>query len=196
MVDCFSPEYIAEVNRTARGSTGIGIAATVVRVIETMVANEIIPRPATMLDYGAGPKAIQATHFSHSGYDVTAYDVGSNTRDHLHDPDALSGQYDLVYASKVLNVQLYPECVDAVAAQIAGCVAPGGSAVVNYPHPQKSGLSDDGVAAILRGHFGRVDEICGENPRVWLCRDPGSARRSCRCPSVRRRPRAPTRRCR
>jgi hypothetical protein len=58
----------------------------------------------TFLDYGAGKKATQTKKLIEAGYDVTAYDMGNNVTE-LHDKNALKKEYDVVFASNVLNVQ-------------------------------------------------------------------------------------------
>ena len=58
----------------------------------------------TFLDYGAGKKATQTRKLIDAGYNVKAYDMGGNVTQ-FHDTKALNKEYDVVFASNVLNVQ-------------------------------------------------------------------------------------------
>jgi hypothetical protein len=102
------------------------------------VVGEMAKPGMTILDFGAGKEAIHVHMLRAKGLDVTAYDFGANVRLGLHDPDALSRQYDLVYASNVLNVQSSLEMLHGTVAQIAGATKDEGHVVVNLPRePRK-----------------------------------------------------------
>lgn len=58
-----------------------------------------------ILDYGAGKDAFGTMMLRDEGFNVTAYDVGENCIEGVHDPMALHKKYDLVFASNVINVQ-------------------------------------------------------------------------------------------
>ena len=58
----------------------------------------------SILDYGAGKKAVHTLSLREKGLNVTAYDIGQNTSN-VHTTKALDKTYDLVFASNVINVQ-------------------------------------------------------------------------------------------
>ena len=84
----------------------------------------------TFLDYGAGKKATQTRKLIEAGYDVTAYDMGGNVTE-LHDTDALNKQYDVVFASNVLNVQFTMEGIKQMLSEMNNCAKK--YIIFNYP---------------------------------------------------------------
>jgi hypothetical protein len=90
-----------------------------------------------ILDFGSGNPPTHGQALRKSGYDVTFHDHGDNFDPNVHDANALNQQYDVVLASKVLNVQPNPEALQATISQMAGCVKPNGVLLANYPEPHK-----------------------------------------------------------
>ena len=84
----------------------------------------------TFLDYGAGLKATQTKKLLEAGYKVTAYDMGGNVTE-LHDANALSKKYDVVFASNVLNVQFTMEGIEKMLSEMNGCSNK--YIIMNYP---------------------------------------------------------------
>lgn len=159
-------EQIAIANSTSRAAGAVGARALVPRVIR-----EIATPSERLLDFGAGHKAIHALSLRSEGYQVTAHEFGVNIDPKLHDPSALDHQYDLVYASNVLNVQSSDRMLRATITQIRGAVTPSGSAVVNYPiSPRKLDLKPSELQEALGGYFSRVERVAGTSSApVWRC---------------------------
>lgn len=121
-------EEVRIANSTSRSSPAVGMNAIVPKYVLS------IAKPSQkILDFGAGKTAMHTAMLRDNGLDVVAYDFGSNTGTNLHDPNALSKQYDIVYASNVLNVQSSPEMLQETLTQIFDVVKTGGVFIGNYP---------------------------------------------------------------
>jgi len=128
-----SPAEMAVATATARAAGAVGRRALVPRrVLE-------IARPGqSILDFGAGPKAMHTMMLRDAGLDVTAHEFPANARQGVHDPDALRWQYDIVMASNVLNVQSSNAMLQETIDQLVGLKQPGGVIVANFPEsPRK-----------------------------------------------------------
>ena len=162
-------DYIKAVNRTARAKGAIGSKAVVPQVVEKLAAKV---QPEEILDYGAGKAAQHALALRKKGWKVVAYDIGENVVADLHDPRALSRQYDIVYASNVLNVQPSKQHIEAVLAELRQVMKPGGQVVLNFPkQPRKSGLKDKDFEELLRKYFADVTVVKKKNNKVYVLSD-------------------------
>lgn len=154
-----SPAFVQVANRTARASGAVGGKALVPRHVESTV-----PKDASILDFGSGPAAAHSQSLRQKGFtNVTAYDFGANVKPGVHDPQALTKQYDHVFASNVLNVQSSPEMLQETIKQIRSTVRPGGKATVNLPSsPRKfEGLNAELVQQELESAFDSVKRVGG-----------------------------------
>ncbi len=146
----FSSDDIVIANRTYRKSVGKHSP-----IVPRLVRELFAPDYGTFLDFGAGTHAVQALELREEGYDVTAYDFGSNIGAEI-DESALDRQYDVVYASNVLNVQATEEMLRITLGQIRSVMK--GVAVMNYPSsPRKAELSSFEMVEILEEMFGSVE---------------------------------------
>lgn len=127
-------EMIDAANKTSRHSARVGMNAVVPRAIE-MIAD----KDNTILDYGAGSKAIHTNILRQKGFNVTAYDFGNNVDDELHSRNALDMKYDIVYASNVLNVQGSDHMLRHTLSQIRNAMNPNGIFVFNFPRSPRYG---------------------------------------------------------
>ncbi|MFA7628645.1 MAG: methyltransferase domain-containing protein [Candidatus Dojkabacteria bacterium] len=147
-----SVESIQRANRTSRGYGAVGSKAITPRYVESIASPS-----DKILDFGAGKGAVHAADLRENGLNVTAYDFGSNVRDGIHDPDALSREYDIVYASNVLNVQSGKEDLIETLEEIASAVRTGGRAVFNFPgSPRFLDMDAVGLAGEIRKVFGNA----------------------------------------
>ncbi|MDB5413213.1 MAG: hypothetical protein JWR10_1548 [Rubritepida sp.] len=168
----FPPEVLVA-NATARSGGAVGEFALV-----PAFAGRIALRGQSILDFGAGPQAIHAARLRAMGHQVTAHDFGENLVPGVHDPDALSRRYDVVFASNVLNVADTEALLQLTLSQIAGAVLPGGAAILNLPaEPRKRAWTgtrrdDDRLGTLLASRFGSVRRL----PRLWYCRAPREAK--------------------
>jgi hypothetical protein len=91
----------------------------------------------TILDFGAGNPPTHGMKLRKAGYQIDFYDHGKNFDPAVHTRDALQKKYDIVLASKVLNVQPNPEALQATLSQMRQAVKPDGVLLANYPEPRK-----------------------------------------------------------
>lgn len=91
----------------------------------------------TILDFGSGNPPTHGMKLRKAGYQIDFYEHGDNFDPQVHTKDALQREYDIVMASKVLNVQPNPEALQATLNQMRGAMKPDGVLLANYPEPRK-----------------------------------------------------------
>lgn len=124
----------------------------------------------TILDYGAGWKAYHARVFQSQNVNVVAYDFGRNFDPKLHCEHALSGLYEVVYASNVINVQFTPHALRRTFAQLALCTDPKGFCYYNYPRsPRLMNVGEQTMRDGVCFFFKYVFEV---RPGIWRCAGP------------------------
>ena len=101
--------YANIVTKTARYTGAVGKKAVVPRYVANIASFD-----DEILDFGSGSKAIHVQMLKNQGFNVTAWDLGKNFVKGIHSPDALKRQYDIVYASNVLNVQPSRKYLDII----------------------------------------------------------------------------------
>jgi SAM-dependent methyltransferase len=136
-----------------------------------LAGNAIVPRTARklakktnrLLDFGAGKTAIYTKRLRKAGYNVTAYDFGDNFDPNIHDRNALVRQYDIVFASNVLNVQSTRAALAKTIKQIKSTLKSNGIAIANYPaSPRKlEHIDGEAMQKILHNYFQSVEIIEG-----------------------------------
>jgi SAM-dependent methyltransferase len=150
----FTEKEVEVANATCRASVGRSLPITP-RIVAGIAA-----KADKILDFGAGTYATYTLELRKAGLDVTAHDFGDNWVKGLHDADALTRKYDIVFASNVLNVQSTVPMMENTLAIIATVLKPGGVFIANYPDkPRKLGWSPAQVRAALEKQFGKVDEL-------------------------------------
>lgn len=148
-------EMIQQANKTARSAGAVGANAVVPRIVASVAGSS-----QTILDYGAGPKAIHTKALRALGFNVTAYEFGDNCIDGVHDPYALDRKYDIVFASNVMNVQGSKEMAVATLQELKHAVAPLGSIILNFPKsPRYLLMTSSMFRRMLEEEFGRVTEL-------------------------------------
>lgn len=170
----FDPEMVKAANSTSRTLGAVGAKAVVPRVVEKIAAPG-----QEILDFGAGKDAAHALRLrDQNGLNVVAYDFGSNISD-IHDPNALSKQYDIIYASNVLNVQGSEEMLNNTLQQIRNSLKQGGTFVYNLPKtPRYGAYTDkppreqdqflvDRVNEIFGGQTVRLNKLIGSGTPVY-----------------------------
>jgi len=99
----YTKHEIKQINRTCRDK---GPWATrIPKVFQLFLGVSHLCKNCSILDYGAGKKAIWTQFLRKRGFNVTAYDVGENVTLGIHDLDARDRQYDLILMSNVIQVQ-------------------------------------------------------------------------------------------
>ena len=152
----FTKEEIRIANATSRSS---GASAKnkdgSIRAIVPRYVAENIEEYKTILDFGAGKRAIHTQWLREKGFNVTAYDFGENCIEGLHDKDALNKRYGVVMASNVLNVCSSEQMLHETLSQISKSLKPGGILVCNYPaSPRKLDWRVEDIACIIRSYIG------------------------------------------
>jgi hypothetical protein len=149
----FTEDEISIATSTARSAGAVGPQALVPRTVR-----EVASPDDTILDFGSGPEEAHAQKLREDGFNVTAWDFGKN-------PEALYKQYDIVYASNVLNVQSSLDMLERTVRQIADSVRPGGTVVVNLPlSPRKSpDLNPKTLETILSRYFADIQRVAGKS---------------------------------
>lgn len=169
----FTDDEIRIANATSRtnGASAKNKDGSVRATVPRYVA-QYINKEEKILDFGAGRDAVHTKWLREQGFDVTAYDFGDNLMEELHDKDALSRKYSVVFASNVLNVQSSMNMLQETLRQIYGSLEYGGKLVCNYPSsPRKMELlTARDLEFMLRRLFGgRVERVGGTNSApLWL----------------------------
>lgn len=168
----YKDEQISIANKTSRsnGASALNKDGSIRSVVGKYVLQNV-PKDASILDFGAGKDAVQTQALISSGFDdVTAYDFGINVKDGVHDPDALSKTYDVVFASNVLNVSSDEDMLRETLSEIYGACKNGGTIIFNYPSsPRKAGFTTDEVEDIIIDSLNVKPEKVGgtKSAPVW-----------------------------
>jgi len=147
-----SSANLYKVNRSCRSGGAVGENPRCYRALNDFVDDSYSRTVMSVLDYGAGLNAIHTRRLGDAGWvKVTAYDIGRNVQDHLHNPQALLNQYDVVIASNVLNVQCTPDMLRQTLNELRDAVKPGGLLLANYPaSPRYCNVGTLGLGRRLR----------------------------------------------
>lgn len=160
-----STEYAKLVNGTYRATGSVGPKAVVPKYVRAIAFVE-----DRILDFGAGRSGLHARQLREVGYHVDAYDIGNNVSGlHLWSRPGIR-DYDIVYASNVLNVQPSEELVRKVLGEIKSYVKPFGKVVLNYPkEPRYSNLTTDEFVQILHEFWAelRKSRVSATMWEVW-----------------------------
>jgi hypothetical protein len=157
--EMFDDDEMAIANKTSRNLGAIGAKAIVPKHVEA-----IAQEGNTILDFGAGKAAAHTHRLRDAGHNVTAHEFGANIQDH-HDPAALERQYDIVYASNVLNTQSSMKMLKMTLGQVLSVLKPGGKFVANLPMSPRKGVMEQlkaaGLEQILMKHFQSINRVGG-----------------------------------
>ena len=160
----FTIEEIRIANATSRsnGATAVHKDGTIKAIAPNFVCKNI-DKHRSILDFGAGKDAVHTKWLKDNGFqNVIAYDFGKNCVDGLHDAKALAKQYDIVFASNVLNVSSSSTMLFETLKQIYHCLAPGGEFICNYPSsPRKAGFDTSYIKSAIEIVFDNMVELVG-----------------------------------
>ena len=100
---------------------------------------------------------------------MVAYDLWVGNGDVLLDKFALNRQYDIVFASNVLNVQSSLQMLFETLNQIKQAMNNNGEFICNYPQsPRKMDLKGTDIEEILFSMFGFIERVGGtKSAPVW-----------------------------
>jgi len=153
----FTEQEMKLANKTCRDSGAVGANPILLQVIQERYSpNQILK----ILDYGAGKRAKQTLMLRELGYNVTAHEFGENFNPDIHKSEALSEQYDVVFASNVLNVQSSEDMLDRTLYEISKLIKKSwGCFICNYPiQPRYLNLSNISMQELLKCYFYRVKD--------------------------------------
>lgn len=170
----FTAEEIKIANATYRskGSSVFDKDGNVRSVVARFVANNV-DKDKRVLDFGCGPEFIQGKYLRNLGFNVSGWDFGENKP--ADGVDKLAKEYDVVYASNVLNVISSLSMLMETLNQIYDCLEDGGVFIANYPAaPRKMVLSPRDLAELIRAKFGGVvRQVSGTaSAPVWVFTKP------------------------
>lgn len=144
-----------------------------IRAVVPLFIEKNVDKSKTILDFGAGKGATSTKYLLSKGFDVAAYDLWVDEGDELLDKYALDRQYDVVFASNVLNVQSSLQMLCETLMQINSVLKYGGEFICNYPStPRKMDLAAWTLKGIIEGVFGAQVELVGGTASVpiWKIR--------------------------
>lgn len=158
-------EYITFVNKTYNKTCSR-------RAVLPYLVGIHVEKPSNILDFGAGKDALGTLYLRNLGYNVTAYDIGKNFVEGLHDANAL-GKYDyrVMMASNVINVQPTEEDVRNIFT-----IAKSHARILffNYPSkPRKAGLTMKRIVEIAKDYFDYVEPMGIAGSKAGQCRKCG-----------------------
>lgn len=160
----FTMEEIRIANATSRsnGATAMYKDGTIKAIVPNFVRKNI-SKQRSILDFGAGKDAVHTKWLKDQGFqNVTAYDFGKNCINGVHDANALTRQYDIVFASNVLNVSSSSTMLFETLKQIHRCLMPGGEFICNYPSsPRKAAFDTAYIKSAIEIVFDNTVELVG-----------------------------------
>lgn len=154
---------------TSRSAGASAIKDGKIRAIVPLWVEQNIDKNKIILDFGAGKGATSTKYLLSKGFDVAAYDLWCGNGDELLDKYALDRQYDVVFASNVLNVQSSLSMLNETLKQIYDTVKDGGEFICNYPQsPRKMLLSETDIEGFLLSIFSSVERVGGtKSAPIW-----------------------------
>jgi hypothetical protein len=155
--EVFDPEAVKIANSTSRNSGAIGAKAITPKYVAAVAQPH-----HKILDFGSGKDAAHAKTLRTKGFHVTAHEFGDNQNEN-HDPEALTRQYDHVFASNVLNVQGSKEMMGHTLDQIHKATKKGGAFTGNFPESPRKAADIDAshVEMELAKRFHNVKRVGG-----------------------------------
>ena len=164
----FNVEEVVEAVKTARSSGAVGPNAKVPQIVLEMAYDN----RDWILDYGAGRKAIHTEMLREAGYgNAWAYDFAKDVDGvFIDDLETTRGEWDIIFASNVLNVQTSMGMLDLTLNELWQLMNPFSILVANYPNsPRKLDLSVQSLHSKLREGFERVHRT---HVDVFVCSRP------------------------
>lgn len=154
---------------TSRSAGASAIKDGKIRAIVPLWVEKNINKNKAILDFGAGKGATSTKYLLSKGFDVAAYDLWVGNGDELLDKFALNRQYDVVFASNVLNVQSSQSMLIETLSQIKDSMKDNGEFICNYPQtPRKMLLSEIDIEGFLRFAFSSVERVGGtKSAPIW-----------------------------
>ena len=165
-------EEIKIAKATSRSAGASAIKNGTIRAVVPLFVERNVDKSKTILDFGAGKGATSTKYLLNNGFDVVAYDLWCGDGDKLLDKYALNRQYDVVFASNVINVQSSIDMLRETLMQIYKATKYGGEFICNYPNsPRKMDIAANDIAMIINDVFGSVEKVGGTTSApIWRIR--------------------------
>lgn len=159
---------IAKATSRSAGASAINKDGTI-RAVVPLFIEKNINKNKTILDFGAGKGATSTKYLLGKGFEATAYDLWCGDGDELLDKYALNRQYDIVFASNVLNVQSSRKMLLETLNQIKSALNGNGEFICNYPvSPRKMKMDSSEIEEILISVFPNVTRVGGtKKAPIW-----------------------------
>jgi hypothetical protein len=172
----FTNDEIRIANATSRtnGASAKNKDGSIRAVVPKWVSS-FVSKKVSILDFGAGKDAVHTKWLREQGFNVTAYDFGSNCIEGLHDKNALSKTYKIVMASNVINVSSSYDMLIETLRQMYHSLECGGTLIMNYPaSPRKLDLTARELESIIEDVFdGDVVRAGGSfSAPLWTIKKP------------------------
>ena len=170
----FTAEEIRIANATSR-SSGASVMNKdgTIRAVVPKYVEFIARKEDKILDYGAGKGAVHTLYLREKGFNCIAYDFGNNVTE-MHDKEALKKEYDIVYASNVLNVCSSHNMLVNVIKEIYNAIKDNGIAIMNYPDsPRKANFTEQDIRCAIAYVFcsSDIERVGGtKSAPVWKIR--------------------------
>lgn len=159
---------IAKATSRSAGASAINKDGTI-RAVVPLFIEKNINKNKTILDFGAGKGATSTKYLLSKGFKATAYDLWCGDGDELLDKYALNRQYDVVFASNVLNVQSSKEMLLETLNQIKSVLKDDGEFICNFPiSPRKMEMNGHEMEEVLTSIFPNVSIVGGtKSAPIW-----------------------------
>lgn len=160
----YTEQQVIDMNRTARVAGAVGERAKVPRIVARLARKGL----DCILDYGCGRDAMHVKSLLAEGFVVHGVDIGENEQE---EQPLGCGEYEVVYASNVLNVQPSLAGVRHVLEELRAFATHNGMVVVNYPQsPRKAALHPAAIPTEIRRVFSNHLNVGTAANPIWICR--------------------------
>lgn len=147
-------DEIIAANKTSRNTGAVGMKAITPKYVREYVDNNYDKGTCKILDFGAGKTAAHARALVEDGYYCLAHEFGDNVDPRYHCGLAMLYEYDVVYASNVLNVQFLLYMFQETIKQIKSVMKDDGVFIANYPMaPRKMSAAAYQMRELLQNYF-------------------------------------------
>lgn len=158
---------IANATYRSKGSSVYDKYGNIRSIVARFVASNV-DKSKKILDFGCGTEFIQGHYLRNLGFDVDAWDFGTNKPKEC--VEQLDPIYDVVYASNVLNVISSYSMLQETLTQIKRCLKRDGMFIANYPQsPRKLNMTVKELEQIISIIFDNdAQKVQGVSCPMWI----------------------------
>jgi hypothetical protein len=163
-----NPNYTKFVNKTY--SKTFSIRQSLPKIIM-----ENCKKTDKILDYGAGKDAFGTKLLNENGFNCTAWEIGDNFDPENHDYHALEREYDVIFASNVLNVQPTDSDVHTIVSDVRDHFSEydnSGVFYCNFPlKPRHNTVDMEPLLKLCFNQYKKYGNLVEQvKPLVWKCK--------------------------